>query len=93
MCETAVKLNPPPKPQINFSTVSWYPQVSEHQEILLYTSQLQWKQEDQSWSVGIYFVSILICECINECVYVKGFVKRIHAVWLLEIRASVNEQT
>ncbi|XP_051240353.1 uncharacterized protein LOC127354473 [Dicentrarchus labrax] len=47
-----IKLNPGPKPTINFTTISWIPQVSEHGVLRssLYKSQLQWKQEDQSWT-------------------------------------------
>ncbi|XP_050926360.1 uncharacterized protein LOC108889056 isoform X2 [Lates calcarifer] len=45
-----IKLNRPGKPDINFTTVSWFPQLEKHSRISLYTSQLQWKREDQSWS-------------------------------------------
>lgn len=31
---------------------------------------MQWKREDQSWSVCIYFVSVLVSDCINEFVCV-----------------------
>ncbi|KAE8300520.1 hypothetical protein D5F01_LYC00661 [Larimichthys crocea] len=50
-----IKLNPPSKPDVNFTTVSnlttvsWVPQVGETR-ILLFRSQLQWKQKDQQWS-------------------------------------------
>ncbi|XP_035516745.1 uncharacterized protein LOC118327481 isoform X2 [Morone saxatilis] len=47
-----IKLNPGPKPTINFTTVSWFPQVSKPEVFTssLYKYQLQWKQEDQSWT-------------------------------------------
>ncbi|XP_019113699.2 uncharacterized protein LOC109138304 isoform X1 [Larimichthys crocea] len=56
-----IKLNPPSKPDVNFTTVSnlttvynittvsWVPQVGETR-ISLFRSQLQWKQKDQQWS-------------------------------------------
>ncbi|XP_022593956.1 interleukin-2 receptor subunit beta-like [Seriola dumerili] len=45
-----IKLNRPGKPDINFTTISWFPQVAPHSRLDLYASQLQWKTEDQSWS-------------------------------------------
>ncbi|XP_038568710.1 cytokine receptor common subunit beta-like isoform X2 [Micropterus salmoides] len=45
-----IKLNPPPKPDVNSTAISWFPQVNKHERIRLYISQLQWKREDCSWS-------------------------------------------
>ncbi|KAM4584430.1 uncharacterized protein PAE49_003988 isoform 1-T2 [Odontesthes bonariensis] len=45
-----VKVNPPSKPYVNSTIVSWFTQDSTHQRIKFYNSQLQWKQKDQSWS-------------------------------------------
>ncbi|XP_056227240.1 interleukin-2 receptor subunit beta-like [Seriola aureovittata] len=45
-----IKLNPPVKPDINFTTISWFPQVAPYSRLNVYASQLQWKTEDQSWS-------------------------------------------
>ncbi|KAK1886290.1 Interleukin-9 receptor [Dissostichus eleginoides] len=45
-----IKLNPPQQPLINFTTISWHPQVKETECIKLFKCQLQWKQEKQSWS-------------------------------------------
>lgn len=44
-----IKLKPPPKPEINFTTFSWVAQVTRPR-IPMYKTQLLWKQEDQSWS-------------------------------------------
>ncbi|XP_034083794.1 uncharacterized protein LOC117553832 [Gymnodraco acuticeps] len=48
--EHHIKLNPPQRPHINFTTISWHPQVKKREQITLYKCQLQWKQEKQSWS-------------------------------------------
>ncbi|XP_045904500.1 uncharacterized protein LOC123970488 [Micropterus dolomieu] len=45
-----IKLNPPPKPDVNSTAISWFPQVNKHGRITSYISQLQWKREDCSWS-------------------------------------------
>ncbi|KAM9770036.1 uncharacterized protein ACNS7B_007423 [Menidia menidia] len=45
-----VKPNPPPKPCVNSTSVSWLTQVSPNMMIPNYGSQLQWKQMDQSWN-------------------------------------------
>ncbi|XP_071374065.1 uncharacterized protein [Centroberyx affinis] len=46
-----IKLNPPVKPAVNFTTVSWPPIVPMNSKLqrTLYSCQLQWKQEAQSW--------------------------------------------
>ncbi|XP_075939038.1 uncharacterized protein LOC142940051 isoform X2 [Anarhichas minor] len=44
-----IKLHPPPRPDVNFTTVSWFPQVTKNEAIVFYRSELQWKHEDQSW--------------------------------------------
>ncbi|KAJ4920356.1 hypothetical protein JOQ06_026181, partial [Pogonophryne albipinna] len=48
--EYHIKLNPPQRPHINFTTISWHPQVKKRHKITLFKCQLQWKQEKQSWS-------------------------------------------
>ncbi|XP_042340772.1 uncharacterized protein LOC121941886 isoform X2 [Plectropomus leopardus] len=45
-----IKLNPPPQPDVNFTTVTWNTQKAMLTKIESYFSQLQWKQKDQSWS-------------------------------------------
>nr|XP_046229174.1 uncharacterized protein LOC124050547 [Scatophagus argus]XP_046229181.1 uncharacterized protein LOC124050547 [Scatophagus argus] len=45
-----IKLNPPPVPNINFTTISWLTQDPNHRRITEFASQLQWKKMDQSWS-------------------------------------------
>ncbi|KAM4585098.1 uncharacterized protein PAE49_004449 isoform 1-T2 [Odontesthes bonariensis] len=45
-----VKVNPPSKPYVNSTIVSWFTQDPTHPRISSYSSQLQWKQKDQSWS-------------------------------------------
>ncbi|KAK5873353.1 hypothetical protein PBY51_018401 [Eleginops maclovinus] len=44
-----IKLKPPQQPRINITTISWHPGVQKIKNTLYYY-QLQWKQEDQSWS-------------------------------------------
>ncbi|XP_067441507.1 uncharacterized protein [Thunnus thynnus] len=48
-----IKLNPPEKPEINFTTISWIPMVTRNRFFESFTSQLQWKREDQPWSEAI----------------------------------------
>ncbi|KAK5898725.1 hypothetical protein CesoFtcFv8_008274 [Champsocephalus esox] len=48
--EHHIKLNPPQRPHINFTTISWHPQVKKRHQIELFKCQLQWKQEKQSWN-------------------------------------------
>lgn len=57
VCDNAVKLAPPEKPNVNDTTVSWKP-VWKNKPGQEY--QLQWKQEDQSWNVSIYIFYIYI---------------------------------
>ncbi|XP_071360237.1 interleukin-2 receptor subunit beta-like isoform X2 [Trachinotus anak] len=45
-----VKLNPPGKPEINFTTASCFTQVQFNKKLPYYKVELQWKREDQSWS-------------------------------------------
>ncbi|XP_034388578.1 uncharacterized protein LOC117730728 isoform X3 [Cyclopterus lumpus] len=45
-----IKLDPPPPPKVNSSTVSWVPRAAAHGRLSSYSSQLQWKQEAQSWT-------------------------------------------
>ncbi|XP_041838243.1 uncharacterized protein LOC121637945 isoform X4 [Melanotaenia boesemani] len=44
-----IKLNPPAKPNVNFTTVSWSNQLT-YMRIENCKSQLQWKKMDQSWN-------------------------------------------
>lgn len=77
LCDPAVKLARPGKPAINLTTISWRPQDTPSQKFdETYTSYLQWKKKDQSWSVCIWFESVLIHKyCTrNECVYVQWLV-------------------
>ncbi|XP_017297367.2 interleukin-2 receptor subunit beta [Kryptolebias marmoratus] len=45
-----IKVNPPGKPNVSFTTVSWFTQVTKHVMIPSFDSQLEWKRQDQSWS-------------------------------------------
>lgn len=66
MFDTAVKLNPPPKPVINLTTISWVPYFTRNVRISFYKTQLQFKQKDQPWSVGIRFVSVSVWRGVGE---------------------------
>ncbi|XP_029014404.1 interleukin-2 receptor subunit beta-like [Betta splendens] len=46
----SIKLNPPEKPAVNFTTVSLTIQSPTDANIKCVESELQWKQEDQSWN-------------------------------------------
>lgn len=56
-----VKLHPPAKPHINFTTVSWFSQVKKHIEIGNFNCELQWKRWDQEWKVCIRLKGALLC--------------------------------
>ncbi|XP_040892902.1 uncharacterized protein LOC121181144 [Toxotes jaculatrix] len=58
-----VKLNPPSKPDINNTTVSW--PVETHGRITFYRFELQWKKGDESWSGPS--VNIKTKECKENC--------------------------
>ncbi|XP_030594034.1 uncharacterized protein LOC115786128 [Archocentrus centrarchus] len=45
-----IRVNPPGRPEVNFTTISWLSQLTEHSMIVLYKTEVQWKQQDQSWS-------------------------------------------
>lgn len=45
-----IKVNPPPKPEVNVTAVSWFSDVHEDTRISEFSSQLQWKQKEQQWS-------------------------------------------
>ncbi|KAM9770035.1 uncharacterized protein ACNS7B_007399 isoform 2-T4 [Menidia menidia] len=60
-----VKPNPPPKPCVNSTSVSWLTQVSPNMLIPNYGSQLQWKQMDQSWNDPA--VQKKDIECMSSC--------------------------
>ncbi|XP_041641153.1 uncharacterized protein LOC121508393 isoform X2 [Cheilinus undulatus] len=45
-----IKLDPPQRPKINSTTVSWFPSGNERKSrIRLHSFQLLWKHKDQSW--------------------------------------------
>lgn len=44
-----VKLNPPPKPNVNLTTINWSCQAQEHIKFTHYMAEMQWKQEGQPW--------------------------------------------
>ncbi|XP_031144895.1 uncharacterized protein LOC116042721 isoform X2 [Sander lucioperca] len=62
-----IKLDPPRQPGINFTTVSWLSRLTPEprERITLYSSQLQWKQEDESWSD--HSVKIKDTQCEYYC--------------------------
>ncbi|XP_069024424.1 uncharacterized protein [Embiotoca jacksoni] len=63
-----VKLNPPGKPDINFTSVSWFSQVPKHDQISHYSSELQWKQQNQLWDdPSMQKQQTLVTECTLEC--------------------------
>ncbi|KAM7419741.1 hypothetical protein PAMA_016704 [Pampus argenteus] len=43
-----IKLNPPGKPEINFTSISWL--ITKHIKFDQYNSELEWKRKSQSWS-------------------------------------------
>ncbi|XP_058495585.1 uncharacterized protein LOC131466408 [Solea solea] len=45
-----IKLNPPGRPDVNFTTVSWLLIFGKDFSLKVFTSELQWKTQDQSWS-------------------------------------------
>ncbi|MEQ2271802.1 hypothetical protein XENORESO_009523 [Xenotaenia resolanae] len=45
-----IKVNPPGKPNVNQTTVTWFTQVKMHMRITDFLSELQWKQKDKSWN-------------------------------------------
>ncbi|XP_023143161.1 uncharacterized protein LOC111579883 [Amphiprion ocellaris] len=60
-----IKLDAPPKPNINFTTVSWLVQDMEHREIKHYNTVLQWKQQAQPWNDA----TLQPNPCKKECHY------------------------
>uniref|UniRef100_A0A3B5KAV2 Interleukin-2 receptor subunit beta N-terminal domain-containing protein n=1 Tax=Takifugu rubripes TaxID=31033 RepID=A0A3B5KAV2_TAKRU len=44
-----IKLNPPPKPEVNLTTVVWFPQYPHNRRLEEYCGQLQLRQQDQPW--------------------------------------------
>ncbi|XP_022070780.1 interleukin-2 receptor subunit beta-like [Acanthochromis polyacanthus] len=52
-----VKLDAPPKPNINLTTVSWLAQVTKHREIYVFNTELQCKKQNRPWTV---------CDCILQ---------------------------
>ncbi|XP_061598952.1 uncharacterized protein LOC133461605 [Cololabis saira] len=60
-----IKVNPPGKPHVNLTTVSWHPQIPQHIRIKDFETQLEWKQQDKSWDDAS--VQIKISTCKNEC--------------------------
>ncbi|KAF6720176.1 hypothetical protein FQA47_023460 [Oryzias melastigma] len=57
-----VKVKAPGKPSINSTTVSWLAHVPEHALLNKFTTQLEWKQQDQSWSDPLVKKTELNCE-------------------------------
>ncbi|XP_029368582.1 uncharacterized protein LOC115049999 isoform X2 [Echeneis naucrates] len=45
-----VKPNPPGKPEVNLTTVSWLAEINTHRSLQQYYCQLQWKTKDQPWT-------------------------------------------
>ncbi|PWA32593.1 hypothetical protein CCH79_00015076 [Gambusia affinis] len=47
-----IKVNPPPKPEVNFTNLSWFSQVRKPTNIkyYYYKTELQWKQKGHRWS-------------------------------------------
>ncbi|XP_076585262.1 uncharacterized protein LOC143319892 [Chaetodon auriga] len=61
-----IKLNPPPRPEINFTSFSWSPQVTKPRVGLFHT-QLLWKQQGQSWSDPSVWQRIIDKHCEWDC--------------------------
>nr|XP_024658645.1 interleukin-2 receptor subunit beta-like [Maylandia zebra]XP_024658646.1 interleukin-2 receptor subunit beta-like [Maylandia zebra] len=61
-----IKVNPPSKPEVNVTSVSWLSEDPEHEMIRSYESEVQWKQQDQSWSDPPFQKKGDI-QCENEC--------------------------
>ncbi|XP_030597871.1 interleukin-2 receptor subunit beta-like isoform X2 [Archocentrus centrarchus] len=61
-----IRVNPPGRPEVNFTTISWLSQLTEHSMIDLYKSEVQWKQQDQSWSDPAVQKNIGI-QCEHKC--------------------------
>lgn len=62
-----IKLNPPPRPSINFTSVSWNAQVAELR-FKNFRSQLQWKREDQLWNdTSVLKRQTIFKECRWDC--------------------------
>lgn len=52
----SVKLNPPPKPKVNLTTVSWSCQAQKHVRIVAYEAELWWRAKDQPWRVCVHLL-------------------------------------
>ncbi|MEQ2313060.1 hypothetical protein AMECASPLE_037726, partial [Ameca splendens] len=50
MLDFTVKVNPPGKPNVNQTTVTWFTHVKKFTRITGFLSELQWKQKDKSWN-------------------------------------------
>uniref|UniRef100_A0A3Q2VBF8 Interleukin-2 receptor subunit beta-like n=2 Tax=Haplochromis burtoni TaxID=8153 RepID=A0A3Q2VBF8_HAPBU len=61
-----IKVNPPSKPEVNVTSVSWLSEDPKHEMISSYESEVQWKQQDQSWSDPPFQKKGDI-QCENEC--------------------------
>ncbi|XP_024860745.1 uncharacterized protein LOC108238836 isoform X2 [Kryptolebias marmoratus] len=57
-----IKVNSPGKPNVNFTAVSWLTQVEKHPRISQYDTQLEWKNQNQSWSDPSVQKKEIICE-------------------------------
>ncbi|XP_041641141.1 cytokine receptor common subunit beta-like isoform X2 [Cheilinus undulatus] len=85
-----IKLDPPQRPKINSTTVSWFPPGNKRRSrISLHKFQLQWKHKDQSWEDAFQQKSPnLIKNCEWECE------TKLQADWLIrdeeyEVRVRV----
>lgn len=57
-----VKVNPPGKPIVNLTTVTWLAEVTEHSKIKKYETQIQWKLKDISWNDPSVLTKTSLCE-------------------------------
>ncbi|XP_030594689.1 uncharacterized protein LOC115786601 [Archocentrus centrarchus] len=61
-----IRVNPPGRPEVNFTTISWLSQLTKHSMISSYKTEVQWKQQDQSWSDPAVQKNTGI-QCEHEC--------------------------
>ncbi|XP_007578049.1 uncharacterized protein LOC103156075 [Poecilia formosa] len=63
-----IKVNPPPKPEVNFTMVSWFSQVPKPINIkyYLYNTELQWKRKGHGWSELQTKTSVCKWECTAQ---------------------------
>lgn len=73
-----VKLNPPPKPEVNLTTVVWFPQVTRHMRISKYSGQLQLRKLDEPWMVCIQSASMFL---ISNLYFAQWYIYRKPICW------------